>query len=150
MITVKDIFEFLNDKFPVETASDFDNPGLLVGNKNTIITKALVALNCDANAVKTASENGCELIITHHPVIFTPLKNITAGSIVYELIKSDIAVVSMHTNLDIAKGGVNDCLCKKLLLKNVKTFTADDGFVIRSAKSDVSNQIGRASCRERV
>lgn len=139
MITVKDIFEFLNDKFPVETASDFDNPGLLVGNKNTIVTKALVALDCDANAVKTASENGCELIITHHPVIFTPLKNITAGSIVYELIKSDIAVVSMHTNLDIAKGGVNDCLCKKLLLKNVKTFTADDGFVIRSAKSDVSN-----------
>ncbi len=139
MITVKDIFEFLNDKFPIETASDFDNPGLLVGNKAAIVTKAMLALDCDVNAVKAASENGCELIITHHPVIFSPLKSITEESIAYELIKSDIAVISMHTNLDIGKGGVNDCLCRELSLKSIKPFIADDGFEIRSAKTDISS-----------
>ena len=139
MITVNDIYNFLNEKFPVDTACDFDNPGLLVGNFESIVTKSLVALDCDANALKTANENGCELIITHHPVIFDGIKKLLSGDIVYELVKSDTSVISMHTNLDIAKGGVNDCLCRSLGFKNVKPFLAHDGFLIRSAKTDTKN-----------
>ncbi len=139
MVTVNDIFEFLCEKYPLDTACDFDNVGFLVGNKETIVTKALVCLDCDKYALETASEMGCELIITHHPIIFDPLKSVTHGDIVYELIKSDISVISMHTNLDIAKGGVTDSLCEALELKNVKPYTAHDGFLIRSAKTDIES-----------
>lgn len=139
MVTVNDIFEFLSEKYPLDTACDFDNVGFLVGNKETIVTKILVCLDCDKFALEHASEMGCELIITHHPVIFDGLKSVTHGDIVYELIKSDISVISMHTNLDIAKGGVNDSLCEILEFKNIKPYTAHDGFTIRSAKTDIKN-----------
>lgn len=139
MVTVNDIFEFLSEKYPLDTACDFDNVGFLVGNKETIVTKILVCLDCDKFALERASEMGCELIVTHHPVIFDGLKSVTHGDIVYELIKSDISVISMHTNLDIAKGGVSDSLCEILGFKNVKPYTAHDGFLTRSAKTDIKN-----------
>ena len=139
MVTVNDIFKFLSDKYPLNTACDFDNVGLLVGNGDSIVTKILVCLDCDKFALETASEMGCELIVTHHPVIFEGLKSVTHGDTVYELIKSDISVISMHTNLDIAKGGVTDSLCEILEFKNVKPYTAHDGFLIRSAKTDIKN-----------
>ena len=122
MVTVNDIFEFLSEKYPLDTACDFDNAGFLVGNKETIVTKILVCLDCDKFALEKASEMGCELIITHHPVIFDPLKSVTHGDIVYELIKSDISVISMHTNLDIAKNGVTEALCEALELKSIKPY----------------------------
>ena len=129
-MTVKDIFDFLNEKFPTETACDFDNVGLLVGDPNTEVKKAVVALDCTSNTVNTAIKNGCQLIITHHPVIFDPLKRVLAGSAVYEVIKSDISVISMHTNLDVGIGGVNDCLCSALSLENVKKVPAADGYLL--------------------
>lgn len=139
MIKVVDILEFLCGLYPPETACDFDNVGLLVGDKNTEVSSVTVALDCDMGAVECAKANGSNLIITHHPVIFDPLKSVTAGSVVYELIKNGISVISMHTNLDIAKGGVNDCLCKALGLKNVSVFATDDGLNIRSAVSPVAD-----------
>lgn len=129
-MTVKDIFDFLNEKFPTETACDFDNVGLLVGDPNTEVKKAVVALDCTPNTVNTAIKNGCQLIITHHPVIFDPLKRVLAGSAVYEVIKSGISVISMHTNLDVGIGGVNDCLCSALSLENVKKVPAADGYLL--------------------
>lgn len=128
MITVKSIFDFLCDRYPLETACDFDNPGLLVGDGQLTVTKALVALDCDIDAVNEAKRLGCELIVTHHPVIWEGLKSVTAGSIVFELIKSGISVISMHTNLDIASDGVNRTLCETIGLKNIESFTASDGF----------------------
>ena len=129
-MTVKDIFDFLNEKFPTETACDFDNVGLLVGDPCAEVTKAVVALDCTPSAVNTAKENGCQLIITHHPIIFDPLKQVLAGSAVYEVIKSGISVISMHTNLDVGIGGVNDCLCSALSLENVKKVAAADGYLL--------------------
>ena len=131
-MTVKNIFEYLNGLYPVDNACDFDNPGLLVGDPDTTVTKALVSLDCTLDTVKKAIDTGCELVITHHPVIFAPLKNVLAGSIVYELIKNNIAVISMHTNLDMGNGGVNDCLCDVLELQNICAVTADDGFILKS------------------
>lgn len=129
-MTVKNIFEFLNEKFPTETACDFDNVGLLVGDPNAEVTKAVVALDCTPSAVNTAIQKGCQLIITHHPVIFDPLKRILTGSAVYEVIKNGISVISMHTNLDIGVGGVNDCLCSALSLENVTKIAAADGYLL--------------------
>ena len=73
-MTVKDIFDFLNGIAPVNTACDFDNVGILVGDPSAEVSGAVVALDCTASAVKTARDNNCGLIITHHPVIFDPLK----------------------------------------------------------------------------
>lgn len=130
-MTVREIYDYLNSLYPVSTACDFDNAGLLVGDPETEVKKALISLDCTLNTVKKAAENGCQLIITHHPVIFEPLKNVLSGSVVYELISNGISVISMHTNLDIADGGVSDSLCKAMGLTEIKPYTASDGFLLR-------------------
>lgn len=135
MIKVKDIFGFLAERYPLDTACDFDNAGFLVGDSNFEVKKALVCLDCDITAIEKAKELGCNLIVTHHPVIFGGLKSITENSIVYKLIKNDIAVISMHTNLDIANDGVTVRLCEALGLKNIKPFVAENGFALRSAEA---------------
>lgn len=129
-MTVQNIFDFLNEKFPTDTACDFDNVGLLVGNPCAEVQKAVVALDCTPSAVNTAVSNGAQLIITHHPIIFNPLKQVLAGSAVYEVIKNGISVISMHTNLDVGLGGVNDCLSSALMLNNVTKVAAEDGYIL--------------------
>ena len=135
-MTVNDIFEFLNDIAPANTACDFDNAGILVGDPSADVSGAVVALDFTASAIKTAIKNNCELIITHHPVIFDPLKTVLTGSTVFELIKSGISVISMHTNLDIAVSGVNDCLCRVLEFDNFEKRPASDGYLLNFAELD--------------
>lgn len=137
MITVKNIFDYLNTKYPIETARDFDNPGILVGDADSVIKNAVISLDCDINTVKFAKNRNAGLIITHHPVIFNGLKNVLSGSVVYELIKNNISVISMHTNLDIAADGVSEQLCKAIGLDGIMPYTAHDGFVIRSANCNI-------------
>ncbi len=137
MMTVNKILDFLKQKYPLDTACDFDNVGLLVGDGEATVEKAVVCLDCDINTVNYAKSMGAQLIVTHHPVIFSGLKNILAGGVVYELIKSDISVISMHTNLDIAKGGVTENLCEAIGLDNAKPFVAHNGFLIREAECDI-------------
>lgn len=129
-MTVQNIFDFLNKKFPTETACDFDNVGLIVGDPCVEVKKAVVALDCTPSAINTAVNKGAQLIITHHPIIFNPLKQVLAGSAVYEVIKSGISVISMHTNLDVGVGGVNDCLSFALSLNNITKVTAEDGYLL--------------------
>ena len=130
-VKVKEIFDFLNRLYPLETACDFDNPGLLIGDGEANVSKALIALDCTLETVKKAIKENANLIITHHPVIFGGLKKINAGSISFELIKNGISVISMHTNLDIGEGGVNDCLCKVLKLEKIIPYTAKDGYLLK-------------------
>lgn len=139
MMTVNNVLEYLKEKYPLDTACDFDNVGLLVGDGNASVTKAVVCLDCDINTVNYAKSMGAELVITHHPVIFSGLKSVTKGTVVYELIKNGISVISMHTNLDIAVGGVTERLCEAIGLTNVKEFTAHDGFMIREAVCPINN-----------
>lgn len=133
MIKVNDVLKLLADKFPLDSACDFDNVGLLTGDGNSKVKKAVVCLDCDINTVNFAKEQGANLIVTHHPVIFDALKSVTAGSVVFELVKNGISVISMHTNLDIADCGVTENLCAAIGLTNVKPFLAHDGFLIREA-----------------
>lgn len=139
MMTVNNVLKYLKEKYPLDTACDFDNVGLLVGDGNATVNKAVVCLDCDIIAVNYAKSIGAELIITHHPVIFSGLKSILAGGVVYELVKSDISVISMHTNLDIAAGGVTERLCEAIGLTNVKEFIAHDGFLIREAECSITS-----------
>ena len=139
MMTVNNILEYLTKKYPLDTACDFDNVGLLVGDKDAAVTRAVVCLDCDTNTVNFAKEMGAQLIVTHHPVIFDGLKEVLSGTVVYEAVKNGISVISMHTNLDIAEGGVTENLCAAIGLKNIKPYIAHDGFLIREAECDISD-----------
>ncbi len=136
MITVNDILGLLNAKFPTDTACDFDNIGLLVGNPSAQVTNAVVALDCALETVEFAKQIGAQLIITHHPVIFDPIKSLTAGSVPYEVAAAGISVISMHTNLDMGSGGVNDTLCEILGLGTVTPYTAADGYLLKCGTVD--------------
>ncbi len=128
---VLDILNFLNQKYNFSSAMPYDNVGLLVGNKGEEVTGIVTCLDCTFEAVNAAVENGANLIVSHHPVIFDPLKSVTEDSLVYNILKSHISVISAHTNLDQAKGGVNDTLCEKIGLINVKEVADAEGFLYR-------------------
>ena len=122
-MNVQNIFDFLNKTYPFSLAEKWDNPGLLVGNGKAEVTKAVVALDCSLAVLAVAKDLGSELIITHHPVIFEPLHTLLSDSIPWQAAQSGISVISAHTNLDVAAGGVNDCLCSCLGLIDVKTLS---------------------------
>ena len=139
MMTVNNVLDYLKEKYPLDTACDFDNVGLLVGDKDATVTRAVVCLDCDINTVNCAKELGAELIVTHHPVIFSGMKSVLAGDVVFEAIASKISIISMHTNLDIAEGGVTENLCASIGLINVKPYVAHSGFLIREAECNIHN-----------
>lgn len=114
MITVKDIFDFLNALAPFSSQEEWDNSGLAAGDPESEVTKVLLTLDITAQDVLLAKKCGCELIVSHHPVIFSPVKNMTAGSVPYELIRNGISAVCCHTPLDMAQGGTNDTLLSLL------------------------------------
>lgn len=120
---VRDIFSFLDTLAPFSYAMDFDNSGLLAGDPKQPVRRILVALDCTEAVVGKARETGTDLIVTHHPVIFDPLKTVTAGSIVHQLISAGISILCAHTNLDLARGGVNDHLARQLGLKCLEGLT---------------------------
>ncbi len=100
-------------------AESWDNPGLLVGSGHQPVRRALVALDATPAVIQEAREKGADLVVTHHPIIFEKLGKIPAESPVYQAIQKGVAVLSAHTNLDTAKGGVNDALAARLGLKEV-------------------------------
>ncbi|MBQ9833112.1 MAG: Nif3-like dinuclear metal center hexameric protein [Clostridia bacterium] len=125
-----DFIRMMNEIAPPELAMDFDNVGLLVGRERKEIKKVLVALDCTVQTVSEAAMFGADLLLTHHPIFFTPVKRIlpddpdTAAA--YMLIKHGIAHFAMHTNLDKAPGGVNDCLASCLGLNDVIPLPPDE------------------------
>lgn len=109
---------------PKSLAVEGDKIGLQIGTLNKPIKKIMVVLDLLDTVVDEAIAEGVDLIIAHHPIIFRPLKAIQTdrpyGKIVEKLIKHDIAVYAAHTNLDVAKGGVNDLMAQKLGLEDVE------------------------------
>jgi dinuclear metal center YbgI/SA1388 family protein len=116
MITPKisDIVGILNVLAPFGLAEEWDNAGLQVGDPASSAGNIMVALDAGGNAIEAAIEAGCRLLVTHHPFIFRPLKKISIadpqGRLIALALKNDLAIISMHTNFDIADGGVNDLL----------------------------------------
>ena len=130
MIILEDILNFLKSHFPEEEKESWDNVGLMTGDSCREIEKVLVCLDVTSDTVCEAKEFGADLIISHHPLIFSPLKNVVQdngiGSTLIQLIKNDISVYSMHTNFDKADGGMNDLLAEKLGLLDVRKYTEDE------------------------
>lgn len=123
MAKVKDFYGYLNSIAPFETQEDWDNSGMLVGDMNAEVKKAAVVLDITHEEIKKAKAIGADLIISHHPVIFNPIKSVTKGSVPYELVASSINALCCHTPLDIADGGTNDSLAELL---GINVTRADD------------------------
>lgn len=118
MATVHDIYSYLCACFPLALQMGFDNSGLQTGHPEAKVKRALLALDITEAVIKEAIDSEAELIISHHPLIFSPLKSVTdldpTGRKLLQLAENHIAAISMHTNLDIAEGGVNDVLIRLL------------------------------------
>ena len=128
--TVTDICLFMNQLAPVAYAESWDNPGLLLGHLAQHVHKILVALDLSPEVAEQAIEQECDIIITHHPYYFSLPKTLavtdTKMEVLYELIKHDVALYAAHTNLDAAKGGVNDVLAARLGLEDVTEIPRKD------------------------
>jgi len=118
MATVNDIYHYLDQKAPFDIQMDFDNAGFLVGRGETEVKKLLVALDITEGVVEEAEHFGAQLIVSHHPVIFHPVKRLTdanpTGRVLLMLAEKRIAAICAHTNLDAVADGVNDALARKL------------------------------------
>lgn len=120
MTTISEIYKFIDKIAPFNTAMDFDNVGLLVESSEREIKNAVVSLDITPATIRQAKNLGAQLIISHHPVIFKPLRRLSYNDIAFLLARENISAICAHTNLDMAKGGVNDCLAERLMLKNVR------------------------------
>lgn len=123
-ITIGKVIEQFEAWVPRKLASEWDNVGLQVGSLSQPVTNILVTLDVTEEVIEEALKSGANLIISHHPLIFRPLKQINyhdpKGKIIQKLIKHDLTVYSAHTNLDVTFGGVNDLLAEKLGLQKTK------------------------------
>ena len=118
------ITNYLESLAPLNYQEDYDNSGLLVGNPNDEVNAALVALDCTEQIVDEAISKGCDLIITHHPIVFKGLKKFNGKTyverVVQKAIKNNIALYAIHTNLDHVAHGVSGEICKRLGIENAK------------------------------
>jgi dinuclear metal center YbgI/SA1388 family protein len=124
MTALKSITNFLESFAPLSLQESYDNAGLITGNINSEITGILITLDVTEEVVEEAIQKNAQLIIAHHPIIFSGLKKITGRNYVertiIKAIKNDIAIYAAHTNLDSVEGGVNGKICEKLGLENCK------------------------------
>ncbi len=118
MTTIQNVFDELCRMAPLELQMDFDNAGFQIGRGEREVRCVLLALDATDEVVREAEELGAQLIVTHHPLIFSPLRALTdldpTQRRVLTLAEKRIGLISMHTNLDIAQGGVNDVLIRLL------------------------------------
>lgn len=123
-LTVKTIFNALEELAPKEKAYSWDNVGLQIGSANQKATKIMITLDVLESVVDEAIANNVDVIIAHHPLLFKPLKQINfdtpEGRVIAKLIRHNITVYASHTNLDIVAGGVNDMLAEQLGIQKAK------------------------------
>lgn len=121
MVTVGEIYNYIDSFAPFATQMDFDNAGLLVGSMEARTDRVLLALDATGAVVREARRKKCRLIVTHHPLIFHSLRSVNPDhpteAAVAALVEGRIALISAHTNLDLAPGGVNDVLMDRLGVK---------------------------------
>lgn len=133
---IKDIARFLEDLVPLYYQEKYDNCGLIVGDENINLDGILIALDCTEEVIHEAIEEGCNLVIAHHPIIFSAIKKLNGRNYIertiIKAIKNDISIYAIHTNLDNIKDGVNAKIAERLGLQNTS---------VLSHKKDVLRQL---------
>lgn len=119
---IRDVMGLLEELCPLSYACDWDNSGLQVGRADAEVSRLMIALDLTDEVIAAAEASGCGLIVTHHPLLFSPLRQVTGdgvpGRYVLRLAESGIACVSMHTNFDAAPGCMADLAAARLGLQN--------------------------------
>lgn len=118
MVKVSDVFLAIDRIAPFSNHDKYDNVGLLIGNMDNEVKKALLALDITSAVCDEAIAGGYDLIVTHHPLIFNPLYTLSDKTVEGRLLKNGISHIAAHTNLDMAKGGVSDIMCQLLGFEN--------------------------------
>lgn len=116
-VRINDVYSFLDEKYPLSLQESWDNSGYIVESESDSCSKIVLTLDITNDAVDESVYKKADLIISHHPVIFNPLKKIQANTPVYKLVRSGIGAICMHTNLDIAEGGTNTVIVRKIAEK---------------------------------
>ncbi len=123
-VTVGDVWKALDDEFPFAHRADWDNVGILLGDSNAPATRVVIALDATPAVVAACRRHKADLLVTHHPVIYSPLKSIradqAASAAVYELVRMGLAVISAHTNADVAPKGVSHALARRIGLQKIR------------------------------
>ncbi|MFO8088217.1 MAG: Nif3-like dinuclear metal center hexameric protein [Desulfatiglandaceae bacterium] len=137
--TVKEVLEFLQRAAPASLAESWDNPGLQVGFPDRPLQALLSALDPSVSAVDQAASKGAGLVVTHHPLFFKPVSSLVLdmfpGDVVQAAVSRGISLVSLHTNLDSARGGISDALAEMIGLLNVE--------VLEESRKDEGVGLGR-------
>jgi dinuclear metal center YbgI/SA1388 family protein len=132
-VLIRDLTNLLEEFAPLNLQESYDNCGLLVGSKSSIATGALITLDVTEAIIDEAIENKCNLIIAHHPLIFSGLKKLSGNSWVertlIKAIKNDIAIYAIHTNLDNVIDGVNKMMAHKIGLKDGRILQTKAGLL---------------------
>jgi len=127
-MTVGEILEYINELAPWEYAESWDNVGLMLGSRQSRVNRILLSMDVTSKVIKEAVDCGAELIVSHHPFFFGKLNRLDfdtmKGRQVQTLVTRNISVISAHTNLDVAAGGVNDTLAETLGLVDLKPLKA--------------------------
>ena len=120
----KEIAAVIEQLAPRSLAYDWDNVGLLFGDAEQEVTRLLLTLDMDIGVAQEAARLGAQMVVGHHPILFDPVSRVTAqtpdGRLLQTLARNSVSYYAAHTNLDIAKGGLNDLLAKKFRLKHVE------------------------------
>ncbi len=128
-MTARELIAPIEAFAPLALQENWDNCGFSVGDRNMEVHKALVALDCTEEVIDEAVELGCDIIITHHPLIFKGVKSVTpdnfTGRIITKAIKHNVAVYAAHTNMDKAANGVSGLMAERLGLVDVEPLTEE-------------------------
>ena len=130
---ISEISKYLETLAPLYLQEDYDNSGLITGKKSWNVSDVLVCLDCTEEVVDEAIEKSCNLIIAHHPIVFSGLKSLNGKNYVertiIKAIKNDIAIYAIHTNLDNIKNGVNGAIAQKIGIINTKILKPKRDFI---------------------
>jgi dinuclear metal center YbgI/SA1388 family protein len=128
MVTVAGVIDYLDQFAPTKLAAEWDNVGLLLGDRSAAVQKVMTCLTVTPESSAEAIEAGVQLIVTHHPILFRPVQRLTGdapeGRMLLALIKANVAVYCPHTAFDNTQGGINELLGQKLGLKNMAPLRA--------------------------
>ena len=126
---VKDVTQVIEEFAPLSIQEKWDNSGLCIGSPDAPVSSVLFGLDCTPELVDEAIECGADMIVTHHPLIFSGLKKISpddmVGEAVFKAIKAGISIYAAHTNADKVIAGVSGAMAAKLGLQNVEILSED-------------------------
>ncbi|MBK7787347.1 MAG: Nif3-like dinuclear metal center hexameric protein [Saprospiraceae bacterium] len=133
MTKIKDLVQFINDIAPYALQENYDNSGLITGNPDAEIAGVLVSLDCTETVIDEAIELGCNVVLSHHPIVFKGLKSLTGKNYVertvIKAIQNNISILSCHTNLDNILNGVNGKIANKIGLINTQILAPKVGIL---------------------